>query len=88
MISFAGIAQDRAPATSLAGDAVSSPHPAPKSCRAAFADGYVDAINGRPYRLTPAELIERAGAVDILAYMLGHQAGELKRNGGNACAAK
>jgi hypothetical protein len=70
-----------------AGDAVSNQQPAPNlSQRVDWPIGFDDAMAGRRYRLTPADLLERAGAPDIQAYMLGYRAGELERAKGGADA--
>lgn len=80
MNGFAGVAQVRAPGTSPPGGAVSNPNPAPRFVDSAqWLLGRDDAIGRLPWRLTPEDLQERAGTLEIISYMLGYRAGELER---------
>lgn len=82
-ILFAGIAQDRAPATSLAGGEVSNPLPRSTSFNdpLSWQLGFEDARAGRPWRVGPAEIIARTfeGDRDVLSYLYGHHDGERER---------
>lgn len=83
----AGVAQVSAPGTSRPGGAVSNPNPAPSFVdREAWLLGRDDALGGLSWRLTPEDLLERAGALDVVSYMLGYRAGELERHKGGSDA--
>lgn len=87
MNSFAGIAQQRVPAASPAGDAVSNPHPAPSFLDVAeWRRGHADGFAGLRFQLTEADLRERAGSLALISYMRGHRAGEIDRTKGGADA--
>lgn len=86
----AGLAQVRAPGSSRLGGAGIEPCPrSPLSVdREAWIAGACDAIAGKPWRLTPAEILASAGELGPLSYMLGYRAGELQLRKEQSCAAK
>lgn len=86
----AGLAQARAPGTSRPGGAgIESCPRSPLSVdRDAWIAGACDAVAGKPWRLTPGEVLERAAELGPLSYMLGYRAGELQRKRERLCAAK
>lgn len=86
----AGIAQDRAPASTHAGGEVSNPLPrSTVHDRLSWELGRGDGAAGRPWRVGPDEILARTfdGDRDVLSYLVGYRAGELDRARGGVHAA-
>lgn len=49
--------------------------------RLSWHDGHRDAVDGRPWRVTPDQILARTydGDRDVLSYLVGYRAGELDR---------